>query len=142
MRTERRLKVEKNPRLTTLEREINQLHAGAAECLNQIDSIDRSLAVKILGVILEHACTAQSELPILAGLECFRRLDPKWLNENLYTEAPKLIDLSEYWEYSRLMEMLLNDHPALFEQFCRLGEASDSEEIRETAAIFRQRSSK
>jgi hypothetical protein len=61
----------------------------------------------------------------------------QWVLGTLIEEASKILDLSDSWEYRRLLELADLIDQELVQQIVKLGFSSKDEEVREAAEDYR-----
>lgn len=82
---------------------------------------------------LQLACQAQNASRIVAGRTAVLALPRQWVLGHLEEAAFDCLDLSDDWEYRRLLELTDLLSPQLVQKFVLLGTESENEDIREAA---------
>jgi hypothetical protein len=85
---------------------------------------------------ISDACTAQSLPVIERGRAAVLAMPREWVLSNIEQAADAALDLTDEWEYRRLLELLLLIDDALARKLIDRGLASLKAEIRESAADF------
>jgi len=111
---------------------INAIVPGVYEHLEDIASFDQEKATRIVSLILQSCCTAQSTGAIVAGRNAFKKLPASWISANLPSFIEQAIDLKDAWEYRRLLELFRETNIVS-------GLESSNPEIREAACDFADR---
>jgi hypothetical protein len=84
------------------------------------------------------ACQAQNAGRIVAGREQVLALPRAWVLERIEQVAVEALDLSDYWEYLRLLELAELLDERLVQRFVTLGLDSGDPDVREAAQDFRR----
>src|SRR5262245_55278805 len=86
---------------------------------------------------VQLACQPQNAGRIMAGRQQVLALPRAWVLERIERVAAEALDLSDYWEYRRLLELakLLDD--GLVQRLVTLGIGSSDPDVREAAEDFR-----
>jgi hypothetical protein len=82
------------------------------------------------------ACQPQSAGRIIAGRRQVLAFPRSWVLKCIEQVAVEVLDLSDYWEYRRLLELAQLLDPTLLQRFASLGLNSRDPEVREAAADF------
>lgn len=112
---------------------IEDVEKGASSAIERLEGLSPSIALRICRIIIEFACQAQNELPILAGRRAFERLPREWVDLHLDEAVRQVLDLSDDWDYTRLLELVSPSYPAWLKYYCDWGFSSGNEDIIETA---------
>jgi len=122
-----------------LRRQIESISSGAWEKLDRLDALSAAISSRIVAVILEFACTAQSIGAISAGREAFERLPREWLATHLEAIVETALDLMDEWSYRRFLELLAGSMPDMFDRYVNSGLTSKSVDIASAADDLRLR---
>ncbi|MDY3560566.1 hypothetical protein R5W23_001810 [Gemmata sp. JC673] len=122
--------------MNNLRHEINQACPGILDDANMIYRIPESSSYKLIEILLSHACESQNIGAIVSARELIRNLPPAWLAAVLPNSVEKKIDLSDEWQYRRLVELLQELKSELLVAYIGYGLASNINEIREAAADY------
>ncbi len=122
-----------------LQTAIEWLDRIEADLWNNLDTVpDRSEGKKILSHFVQNACQAQNVGVILVGRQAIHKMPQPWIRENLAQCAEEALNLSEPWEYRRLLELCDTLDSGLLKYFVEKGSDSRDEEIREASEEFRK----
>ena len=83
------------------------------EDICSLDKYDEYVAEKALGVLLEYACYGQNIEGIELGRREIAKIPRKWLKSHLLTVVKKGFEYSDYWNYRRLLELVVELVPEL-----------------------------
>ncbi|MCP4346878.1 MAG: hypothetical protein GY795_15285 [Desulfobacterales bacterium] len=86
---------------------------------------------------LSNACQASFVRHIEKGRKEIVSLPRKWVLNNIHSIATDMLDLSDEWEYRRLLELYDLLHKQLVIELTELGTNSNNEEIQEAADDFK-----
>lgn len=87
---------------------------------------------------IQLACQAQNVSRIVKGRQQVLALPRAWVLERIEQVAGEAIDLSDEWEYRRLLELAESLDAGLVQRFVSLGLDSEDPEVREAAQDFRK----
>jgi len=119
---------------------IEFLDQFAPDLWNKLDTVTElgdEKAEEILKYFLVISCQAQNMPNILHGRRAIHELPQPWLRENLARVSESTLDLTNAWEYRRLLELCDTLDGPLLKHFVAIGLASSSDEILETANDFK-----
>ncbi len=119
-----------------LREKLNQISENAYEKIANITELPPSEGLKILRVLLENACLAQNVGVITLAREKIKEIQKEWLINYLSEGVEKSINLEDEWEYRRLLELLIEILPELFNYYINIGLCSDNIEVAEVARDF------
>lgn len=102
-----------------------------------IMGLDDDTAERIVGEFLSWACRPQNELPISIGRKCLTAFPTDWVSEKIKKTADISIDITDDWEYRRLLELCDLISPQLLSWGISLGEGSTDPYIIETVEDFK-----
>jgi len=86
---------------------------------------------------LELACQPQNVGLIVQGRSRVLALPREWVVEHIEPLAISVLNLSDYWEYRRLLELAELLDPGLLERFVSLGLGHPDPDVNEAAEDFR-----
>ena len=92
----------------------------------------------LLQSAVSRACQPTFVPSIMEGREAVLLLPRKWVLTNIERVANETLDLSDYWEYRRLLELYSLLDPALVERLVIEGLKSDDPDVLEAAEDFSQ----
>lgn len=70
-----------------------------------ITALDQETSDKIVGLLLSYACQSQNDRPITLGRTYLTMFSRGWISDRIMKVAPEVLDLNDYWDYRRLMEV-------------------------------------
>jgi hypothetical protein len=91
-----------------------------------------------LRAALALACQAQNIGRITAGRQQVLAMPRAWVLERIEQVAAEVLDLSDEWEYRRLLEVGALLDAGLVRRLVRLGLDSENPEVREAAQDFQE----
>jgi hypothetical protein len=94
-------------------------------------------SLEILRSAVQLACRPQNAARIMAGRRQVLALPRAWVLERIEQAAVEALDLSDYWEYRRILELAELLDSALVQRFVTLGLDSLDPDVREAAQDFR-----
>ncbi len=92
---------------------------------------------KILKDSLSDACQASYVPAIEKGREKILLLPKEWVIKNIHSIATEILDLSDEWEYRRLLELYEKLDKNLLINLINTGLRSDNKDIKEAANDFK-----
>lgn len=119
-----------------LRRVIDTIHPDASHQLQRIQILPEAAAKQILNELLVRACQCQNCANIQAGRFLMQAIPHDWLSAALPAAIGDTINLSDEWEYRRLLELLEILKSEQLQHYVGVGRASGNEEIRETATEY------
>ena len=127
---------EENPFADRINRSIDVLWPNISASLDKIETIDPSVALNVLGKLVEHACQATNTAVIVAARNAITSMPQSWLRKNLVGVARDRLNLEDDWEYRRLLELLSPALPDLMGQFIEDGRSSKNPDVKEAAEDY------
>jgi hypothetical protein len=97
------------------------------------------LSLDALREAVQLACQAQNVGRILAGRRGVLDMPRPWVLAHVERVAAEALDLSDEWEYRRLLELADLLDAGLVQRLVRLGLGSGDPNVREAAEDFRDR---
>jgi hypothetical protein len=91
----------------------------------------------ILRESLLDACQASYVPIIVAARERIFDLPRQWVIDNIHSMAQEVLDLSDGWEYRRLIEVYEELDNGLLKMVLDLGLKSNNDDIKEIASHYR-----
>ncbi len=98
---------------------------------------DQDPTVEDLRAAIQLACQPQNTHRILSGREIVLGMPRTWVLQTIESVANECLDLTDEWEYRRLLELADALDGKLLQGFGEMGNCSNNEEIREAANDFR-----
>jgi hypothetical protein len=96
-------------------------------------------SVEDLRAAIQLACQAQNAHRIEAGRHQVLAMPLSWVLERIEQVAAESLDLSDYWEYRRLLELVELLDVTVLERLISLGLGSSDPDVRETAQDYKTR---
>lgn len=96
-----------------------------------------NISAEIISKLVSFACQGQNILPITIARDCLKQFPADWVSERIKETAFNSIDITDEWEYRRLLELSKIISPELLRWAVSLGENSDAPDIAEAAEDFR-----
>jgi hypothetical protein len=87
---------------------------------------------------LELACQPQNASLIVQGRSRDLALPREWVLDHIEQVAIAALDLSDYWEYRRLLELAELLDPGLLQRFVSLGLGNPDPDVNEAAEDFKR----
>jgi hypothetical protein len=87
---------------------------------------------------VQLACQPQNASRIVAGRQQVLALPRSWVMAHIEPVAAVALDLSDDWEYRRLLELAALLDAELVQRLVQLGLANSDPEVREAAQDFRR----
>jgi hypothetical protein len=122
-----------------LHRKLDSIYPGASSRLDQIDELPASAGKIIVNTLLKQACESQHMGHILSARKALLTMPRVWLSGVLPDAIRDVVVLDDEWEYRRLIELLKDLNPPLFDSYINYGIATGDGEIYEAAADLKGR---
>ncbi len=90
-----------------------------------------------LRTAIQLACQPQNAHRIVLGRQQVLAMPRLWVLQTIEAVASECLDLTDDWEYRRLLELANELDAAMVERLVQLGVASDDQDVREAANDFR-----
>lgn len=87
---------------------------------------------------LELACQPQNASLIVVGRSRVLELPREWVLDHIEQVAMAALDLSDDWEYRRLLELAEMLDPGLLQRFVSLGLGNPDPDVHEVAEDFKR----
>ena len=120
--------------------DINQI--ANKEIYFQPDKILRepdSIATDIIGKFVSWACRPQNVLPISIARDCLKQFPTDWVSLKIKQTVFDSIDINDYWDYRRLLELSEIISTDLLKWAITLGEKSDDFDIIDAVDDYKER---
>lgn len=95
-------------------------------------------AIGVLRLLIQRACCCTDDALIMQGRKGILKIDRIWRLEHILPEAKECIDLTDDWDYQRLLELVDFSAFELLQEAILIGKDSDNEEIREASQDFKE----
>ncbi len=112
-----------------------EIYFNADEIMKSSDEI----AVDIVSKLVEWACTPTNILPISIARDCLKQFPIEWVSLKIKQTALTSIDITDDWDYRRLLELSEIISPDLLKWAITLGEKSNNLDILEAVDDFNER---
>lgn len=120
-----------NPR-EEIKQELEKILPGSFSNLENIEDFGQEKACHVLKVLIENSCLATNVGVITAGRELTKRVPKSFLIKNIESQIESSLDLSDEWDYRRLLELLDIVLPELTNKYVQIGLKMDGD-IKEAA---------
>lgn len=97
---------------------------------------EASPTLDTLRAAIQLACQPQNAGRIVAGREQVLAMPRAWVLEQFEQVAAEALDLADYWEYRRLLELADLLDAELVQRLVPMGLGSSEPDVRETAEDF------
>lgn len=87
---------------------------------------------------VELACQPQNAHRILAGRQQVLAFPRHWVIGHVEEVAKEVLNLDDYWEYRRLLELVTLLSSEILQRFVAHGLMSDDSDVREAAEDYRE----
>ena len=103
---------------------------------NEIMREPDGLATEIIGKLVSWACKPTNTTPITIARECLKQFPTDWISNKIKQTVLSSIDIGDYWEYRRLLELSEIISIDLLEWVITLGEGAKDLDIIEAVDDF------
>ncbi len=118
--------------------DIEAVQEGCYSDIVNLHNYSEELGRQILYKLIEWACKPQNDTPIKIARERIAQINKEWLKVHFLDVAKACIDFSDYWEYRRLLELIvLVLHEAKM-SVLKICEDSEDEDIREVIEDYKE----
>ena len=94
-----------------------------------LDRYNDCISEKVLSVLLEWACYGQHISGIMMGREKIAQIPKAWLRTHLLNVVKRDFDYSDYWNYRRLLEVVVETLPELKDAILSLNSETTDEDL-------------
>ena len=130
--------------MNTLEKRlIEDIETIKVGCYGDVDNLHKypqELSWQILRKLIEWACQPQNDTSIVLARKKIAEIDKEWLKLHFLDVAKECIDFSDYWEYRRLLELIVLVLPEVKIEALKICEDSENEDILEVIEDFKEES--
>lgn len=105
---------------------------------NEIMREPDGLATEIIGKLVSWACKPTNITPITIARECLKQFPTDWISNEIKQTVLNSIDIGDYWEYRRLLELSEIISIDLLEWVITLGEGAKDLDIVEAVDDFNE----
>ncbi len=103
-----------------------------------IMELDQDTSDKIVGLLLSYACQSQNDRSITLGRTYLTMFSIEWITGRIMKVAPAALDLNDYWDYRRLMEVSKMISDNLFQWAHEQGRGSDDPDVAEAYEDYKE----
>lgn len=103
-----------------------------------IMELDQDTSDKIVGLLLSYACQSQNDRSITLGRTYLTMFSIEWITGRIMKVAPAALDLNDYWDYRRLMEVSKMISDDLFRWVHEQGRGSDDPDVAEAYEDYKE----
>lgn len=110
-------------------------------CYGDIDNLHKypqELSRQILRKLIEWACQPQNDTSIVLARKKIVEIDKEWLKKYFLDVAKECIEFTDYWEYRRLLELIVIVLPEVKVEALKLCEDSEDEDILEVIEDYKE----
>lgn len=111
--------------------DLDSVKIGCYDDIGNLHKFPQELSRQILRKLIEWACQPQNDTLIVLARKKVDEIDKEWLTNCFLDVAKECIDFSDYWEYRRLLELIVFVLPELRQEALKICEDSDDAEILE-----------
>ena len=104
----------------------------------EIIELDDDTASDIVGELVSWACQPTNITPITIARDCLKQFPEQWVSPKIKQTAHRYIDISDDWDYRRLLELCRLISPQLLKWALGLGENSENPDITEAVDDFKE----
>ena len=104
--------------------------------VDKIMSENDDVRTKIIGLLVESACCYTNVLPITIARDCLKQFPKDWVCEKIRQTVFDSINVNDYWDYRRLLELSKIISDDLLKWALSLGKDSDDIDIIEAVEDF------
>ena len=72
---------------------------------SEIMSLSDTLACKVIGTLLSWACQPTNIMPITIARDCLKQFPVEWVSPKIKQTVSGFIDITDDWEFRRLLEL-------------------------------------
>lgn len=120
--------------------DIESVQAGCYSDIDNLHKYPQELSKQILRKLIEWACKPQNDTLIILARKKINEINKDWMRAHFLDVAKGCIDFSDYWEYSRLLELIVLVLPEVKATALKICEDSEDEDIREIIEDYKEES--
>ena len=118
--------------------DIEGVKAGCYGDMDHLHKYPPEISRQILRILIEWACQPQNDTPIILARKKMDEIDKEWLKTCFLKVAKECVDFSDYWEYRRLLELIVLVLPEVKQEALKLCEDSENEDILEVIEDYKE----
>jgi len=115
---------------------LDEFADGLSEDISGLHFLDKAVQENVFRFLLKLACQSQDSEALQMGGQGIRALRRAWVLERIEAVSEAVLDLSNDYEYRRLLELAETLDDDLLKNLVKRGQESNDEELRETAEGF------
>ena len=120
--------------------DLESVPVGCQSDINNLHKYPQELSKQILRRLIEWACQPQNDTLIILARKKINEIDKDWMKVHFLDVAKECIDFSDYWEYRRLLELIVLVLPEVKTMALKICEDSEDEDIREVIEDYKEES--
>lgn len=120
--------------------DLESVRVGCYSDINNLHKYPQELSKQILRRLIEWACQPQNDTLIILARKKINEIDKDWMKVHFLDVAKECIDFSDYWEYRRLLELIVLVLPEVKTMALKICENSEDEDIREVIEDYKEES--
>lgn len=106
--------------------------------VSEIMDLSDDTASEIVGELVSWACTPTSIMPITIGRNCLKQFPVEWVSPKIKQTVFRFINITDDWDYRRLLELCHLISTDLLKWAITLGEKSTNPDILEAVDDFNE----
>lgn len=119
-----------------LNRNLDSVCPGVSNRLHRLGEFPDSVQQDVMTTLLRQACQSQNAGNIVLARQAIAAIPQACVSRVLAAAIDKGVDLTDEWEYRRLLELLREIKADRFSSFIAIGLTSNDVAIREVAEDF------
>lgn len=120
-----------------MNQELDSICPNVSSQLHRLGEFPDSVQRDVVTILLRQACESQNEGRIMLARRAVATIPPSCISRVIETAIHSGVDLSDDWEYLRLLEILREIKSDRLAHFVALGLKSEDLEIRQAAEDFK-----
>lgn len=120
--------------------DLESVRVGCYSDINNLHKYPQELSKQILRRLIEWACQPQNDTLIILARKKINEIDKDWMKVHFFDVAKECIDFSDYWEYRRLLELIVLVLPEVKTMALKICGDSEDEDIREVIEDYKEES--
>ena len=120
--------------------DIETVKVGCYGDIENLHKYPQELSRQILRKLIEWACQPQNDTPIVLARKKINEINKEWLKVHFLDVAKVCIDFSDYWEYRRLLELIVLVLPEVKQHALKICENSEDEDILDVIEDYKDES--
>ena len=120
--------------------DLESVRVGCYSDINNLHKYPQELSKQIFRRLIEWACQPQNDTLIILARKKINEIDKDWMKVHFCDVAKECIDFSDYWEYRRLLELIVLVLPEVKTMALKICEDSEDEDIREVIEDYKEES--